>query len=96
VYPAENITLIIPDTMSSYRNWTLEDPNANVTFETLSLPTIGDSSAALKISDKSENKEMYLISFVKKDVYQDFWTNGTAADYETARQLAGVAANKIR
>jgi hypothetical protein len=32
---------------------------------------------------------------VKKDVYQDFWTNGTAIDYETARQLAGIAAAKI-
>jgi hypothetical protein len=39
---------------------------------------------------------MYLISFVKKDVYQDFWTNGTATDFETAKQFAGIAAAKIR
>jgi len=96
VYPAENITLIVPDTIQGWKNWTIEENNANLTLEELSLPTIGDSSAALKVSDKSDNSEMYLIAFVKKDVYQDFWTNGTATDYETTRQLAGIAAAKIK
>jgi hypothetical protein len=95
VYPAQNISLIIPDTVNLARNYTLEQNNANFTFEELPRPAIGDSSSALKLSDKSDNTQIYLISFVKKDVYQDFWTNGTAADYETARQMAGIAAAKI-
>ncbi len=95
VYTAENITLVIPDTTNIYKNWTIKQNDANLTYEELSLPVIGDSSSALKISDKSDNTQMYLISFVKKDVYQDFWTNGTSADYDTARQLAGIAAAKI-
>jgi len=96
VYPAENITLIIPNTISAYRNGVIEENNANITLEVLPSPGIGDSSSALVISDKSDNTRMYLVSFVKKDVYQDFWTNGTATDYETARQLAGIAAAKIK
>jgi len=96
VYPAENITLIIPNTISAYRNGVIAENDANITLEVLPSPGIGDSSSALIISDKSDNTRMYLISFVKKDVYQDFWTNGTATDYETARQLAGAAAAKIK
>ncbi len=96
VYPAENITLIVPDTIQGWKNWTVEENNVNLTLEELSLPTIGDSSAALKVSDKSDNSEVYLIAFVKKDVYQNFWTNGTATDYETTRQLAGIVAAKIK
>ncbi len=96
VYPAQNISLIVPDTVNIYKNWTIRENDANLTFEEIPLSTIGDSSRALKITDRSDNTQMYLISFVKKDVYQYFWTNGTAADYETAKQLAGIAAAKIR
>lgn len=96
VYPAENITLIVPDTVSSWKNMTVEPNNVNVSVEELSLPTIGDSSAAMRYFNKTDKSEMYVISFVKKDVFQNFWTNGTATDYETARQLAGIAAAKIK
>ena len=95
VYPKENITLIIPDTMSSFKNWTLEETSANLTYEVLPVPGIGDASGALKISDTGDNTQWYLITFVKKDVYQEIVTNGTAADYETLRKLAGSAAAKI-
>lgn len=96
VYPAENITLIVPDTVSGWKNWTVEENNPNLSLEELSLTTIGDSSAAMKVSNKSDNTQVYSISFIKKDVFQQFWTNGTATDYETARQLAGAAAAKIK
>ncbi len=95
VYPAENITLIVPDTIQGWKNWSVEENNVNLSIEELLLPTIGDSSAALKVSDKSDSTQMYLIVFVKKDVFQNFLTNGTAADYEITRQLAGIAAAKI-
>jgi hypothetical protein len=96
VYPAENITLIVPDTMSSWKNMTIEEYDVNVTLEELSLPTVGDSSAALKYFNKTDNSQMYTISFIKKDVYQQFLTNGTATDYETVKQLANAAAAKIK
>ncbi len=95
-YPVENITLIVPDTVSGWKNWTLEENNPNLSFEELSLPTIGDSSAAMKVSNKTDNTQVYSISFIKKDVFQQFWTNGTATDYDTVKQLAGIAAAKIK
>ena len=96
VYPTENITLIIPNTVNSWKNWTIEENNVNLTYEELTLPTIGDSSAALRVSNKTDSTQEYLITFVKKDVFQNIWTNGTATDYETAKQLAGIAAAKIK
>ncbi|MDO9549898.1 MAG: hypothetical protein Q7J03_02895 [Methanoregula sp.] len=96
VYPTENITLIVPDTVSGWKNWTIEENSVNLTFEEFSLPTIGDSSAAMRVSNKTDSTEEYLITFVKKDVFQNFWTNGTATDYETAKQLATIAAAKIK
>ncbi|WP_372961163.1 hypothetical protein [Methanoregula sp.] len=95
VYPAENITLIIPDTMGAYKNWTIQETSANLSYEVLPVPGIGDSSSALKITDNGDNSLWYLITFVKKDVYQEIHTNGTAADYETLRKLADIAAAKI-
>ena len=95
VYPAENITLIVPDTVQGWKNWSAEENNVNLSIENLPLPTVGDSSAAFKVTDKSDSTQMYVIAFVKKNVYQQFLTNGTAADYEITKQLAGVAAAKI-
>jgi hypothetical protein len=94
VYPTENITLIVPDTAGMWKNWSAEEKN--VTVEELPLPTIGDSSVAMKATDKRDNTQEYLISFVKYDVYEEFWTNGTATDYETLKQLAGSSAAKIK
>lgn len=96
VYTAENITLIVPDTVSGWKNWTVEENDANLSFEELSLPAIGDSSAAMKVTNTSDMSQMYSVSFTKKDVYQQFMTNGTATDYETVKQLAGIAAAKIK
>jgi len=95
VYPAENISLIVPDTISNVKNWSARDTD-NRSVEELSLPTIGDSSRALKILDKSENSQEFIIVFVKQDVFEQLYTNGTATDYETLRHLAGIAAAKIR
>jgi hypothetical protein len=95
VYPAENISLIVPDTVGSVKNWSAEDTN-NRSVEEVALPAIGDSSSVLKISDKSDNSHEYLIAFVKYDVYEQLYTNGTATDDETLNHLAGVASAKIR
>lgn len=94
VYPAENITLIVPDTVSSFKNWTVEDQN--VTVEDLPSPGIGDASSALKLTQAGEPVDYYIIAFVKYDVYEELYINGTASDYEVLKAVASKAAEKIR
>jgi hypothetical protein len=94
VYPAENITLIVPDTIANTNNWSMEDKNVSV--EKLSPPAIGDSSCSFKISGKSDDTQWYRIAFVKKDVYMEIWTYGTASEYDTLQRGAGIAAAKIK
>jgi hypothetical protein len=94
VYPAENISLIVPDTRGLMHNWSAEDKN--MTVEELSLPTIGDSSCSFRVADSSDNTQWYQIAFAKNDVYMELWTNGTATDYETLKHLADTAVAKIR
>jgi len=94
VYPAENITLIVPDTVSSFKNWTIED--RNVTIVDLPSPGIGDASSALKVTQPGEPFDVYIIAFVKYDVYEELYANGTASDYEVLKTVAGKAAAKIK
>ena len=94
VYPLENITLIVPDTVSSFKNWTVED--RNVTIVDLPSPGIGDASSALKMTQLGEPFDVYLIAFVKYDVYEEIYANGTASDYEMLKTVAGKAAAKIQ
>jgi hypothetical protein len=96
VYPAENISLIVPNTLQLGKNWAARDPaNRSAEVDT-SLSAIGDFGSAMKISDKGDNSHEYIIAFVKQDVYMELYTNGTAADYDTLKHLAGIAAAKIR
>lgn len=94
VYPIGNISLIVPDTVQGVKNWTVEEEN--LTVEELPVPGIGDSSRALKLSQKGEPVNDYIITFVKYDVFEQMSINGTAADYETLKQVAGTAAAKIK
>lgn len=93
VYPVQNISLIVPDDINNVKNWSMSENNISV--EDLTLVTIGDSSSALSVSNKTDNTQEYIIAFVKNDVYQNFYTNGTQTDYETLKQLATIAAAKI-
>ncbi|MCK9580021.1 MAG: hypothetical protein M0Q92_06170 [Methanoregula sp.] len=93
VYPAENITLIVPDTVQNIRTWVAEE---NLSFEELPAPGVGDSSSALKVSEKDDPINQYVIAFVKYDVFEQLSVNGTATDYDTLKQLAGTAAGKIK
>ena len=94
VYTAENITLIVPDTINTWKSWPAQD--SNLTVEEITLPTIGDYSRAMKASDRSDNTRMYMIAFVKYDVYEQLQTDGNETDFETLRQMAVTAAAKIR
>jgi hypothetical protein len=94
IYPEGNISLVVPDTAEKLSNITIGYPN--VTVEKLSAPALGDAQCSFMLSDATDNTVLYDISFSKKDVYMEFQTNGTAADYEMLRNLAGTAALKIR
>ena len=50
----------------------------------------------MKASDRSDNTRMYVIAFVKDDVYEQFQTDGNETDFEMLRQMAVTAAAKIR
>jgi hypothetical protein len=93
VYPIGNISLIVPDTIQGVKNWSAEE---NLTVEELPVPGIGDFSRALKITEPGEPVNDYIITFVKYDVFEQMSINGTAADYETLKQVAGTAAAKIK
>ena len=94
VYDTDNIILVVADTVNTWKSWPAED--SNVTVEEIPLQAIGDFSRAMKTSDRSDNSHMYMIAFVKYDVFEQFQTNGTKADFETLRQMAETAADKIR
>lgn len=96
VYSRENATLAVSDTIDGLADSIVKENNTNLSVEKITITPIGDASGALKYADKSDNSGMYVIAFAKTGVFEDIETNGTAADYETARQLATIAAAKIR
>lgn len=89
IYPAENISkVIVLPTESS----------ENRTYEELSNPGIGDKSRAFRITVKDEfgeEKRVYMIEFIKKDVYEALYMHGTVTDYELLKEIARKAAEKI-
>jgi hypothetical protein len=96
VYSGENATLAVSDTIDGQVDSIARGNDTSLSVEKITITPIGDASGALKYSDKSDNSGMYVIAFAKTGVFEDIETNGTAADYETARQLATIAATKIR
>jgi len=64
----------------------------------LPLAKIGDQSIAYKRENTSVpySSPVYTILFVKKDVFETLEMGGTTTDYETLKDLARIAADKIR
>lgn len=64
----------------------------------LPLARIGDQSIAYKRENTSapDSLPVYTILFVKKDVFETLEMGGTTTDYETLKNLARIAADKIR
>ena len=64
----------------------------------LPLAKIGDESIAYKRENTSApySVPVYTILFVKKDVFETLEMGGTTTDYETLKELARIAADKIR
>jgi hypothetical protein len=67
-----------------------------ITVDELSDPNIGDSSMAFRFTKPGIDTKEYLIIFVKKDVYEQLDMSGTVTDYESLKQLATIAAAKIK
>jgi ABC-type Fe3+-hydroxamate transport system substrate-binding protein len=61
----------------------------------LSNPGIGDSSIAYRVEDSQQN-DIYILIFVKKDVAEYFVMGGMPADYETLKSIAKKAETKIK
>jgi hypothetical protein len=93
VYPVENISLVIPSTLQNMKDWSAEE---NMSIEVLPAPSVGDSSSALRMSEAGDPIDLYMIAFVKYDVYEELWINGTAPEYDTLKQVAHTAAAKIQ
>jgi hypothetical protein len=94
VYPVGNISLVLPNTVQQVNEWAAEE--GNMTVEELPVPGVGDASRALKVSVTGDPIPVYIIAFVKYDVFEQLSINGTASDYDTLRQAAGTAAAKIK
>ena len=67
-------------------------------FHEIPFPTIGDMSIAFRGSYDNDpnNFVVYSVLFTKKNVYEKITMTGTTTDYETLKDIAQRAAEKIR
>jgi hypothetical protein len=95
-FPLENASQVVDWQADGLVIYDARDPeNANKTYTELSVPRIGDKSRAVSIAETTDPELSYMIAFSRYDVYEELWSNGTAADYETLKQVAARAAEKI-
>ncbi|MHB8164091.1 MAG: hypothetical protein ACYDDV_07040 [Methanoregula sp.] len=98
VYPKENASLMVDyqvdgNYLDLARQSDAERMNNSITE--LPSPGIGNFSRAISKHDKNDPDIIYFIAFSRYDVFEEIWGNGTAADYETMKQAAAIAAAKI-
>jgi hypothetical protein len=91
IYPPENISQVMQDTTDYAMSW----GTGNITVEQLTVPAVGDSRTAFRLSEKGDPIQEYLIIFAKKGVYEEMSTNGTESDYTDLTHLTAIAAAKI-
>jgi hypothetical protein len=92
VYPIENIN----ESLSLQRDESTKyTANNSYTIDDLSNPNIGDQSQSYRITNKLDNSKSYAIDFIKQDVFESLRMSGTFTDYETLKELAKTAAEKI-
>jgi hypothetical protein len=66
------------------------------TTKQLSNPNIGDSGFAIRAVNNIQGGEIYIIYFVKKDVFEVIEMEGSQTDYEVLKTLAQKASEKIK
>lgn len=89
VYPIENVSKILDIPRES---------DAEITYEELPSPLIGDRSKAWRVTTKDEfgnSQRSYEIEFIKMDIYEILIMSGTATDYEILKKLALKAESRI-
>lgn len=99
VYPRENTSRMVDFQVEGIYldlERASEADRMNNSIIALPSPGIGDFSRAIGKLDKNDPELTYLIAFSRYDVFEEVWGNGTAADYETIKQAAALAAAKIR
>jgi len=92
VYPIENINKALSLQRDESTKYTA---NNSYTIDDLSNPNIGDQSQAYRITNKLDNSKSFVIDFIKQDVFESLRMSGTFTDYETLKELAQTAAEKI-
>lgn len=98
IFPRENVSRVVDylidgNFLDLARLSDAERMNNSITE--LPSPGIGDYSRAIAKFDKNDPDIYYLLAFSRHDVFEEIWGNGTAADYETMRQAAAIAAANI-
>jgi hypothetical protein len=71
--------------------------NGSAAFYEIPFPTIGERSIAFRGSyvNDPNNFVVYSVLFTKKNVYEKITMTGTTTDYETLKDIAQRAAEKI-
>jgi hypothetical protein len=94
VYPLDRIRIIFDDAKADL----LSRENTSITLTELPFPKTGDMTVALRTVDANDPYGImtYTIVFTKKDVLEQIEMRGTTTDYEVLKNIAAIAAQKIR
>ena len=94
IFPIENMNKVFTIEKEDMKSRT----GSSGTIREMPFPTIGDMSIAFRGSNDNDPFEVgvYSVIFTKKDVYEKITMTGTTTDYETFKDIALKAAEKIR
>jgi len=94
IFPLENMNKVFTIEKEDMKSRS----NGSGAFYEIPFPTIGDMSIAFRGSDDNDPYDfvVYSVLFTKKNVYEKITMTGTTTDYETIKDIAQRAAEKIR
>ena len=94
IFPLENMNKVFTIEKEDMKSRS----NGSNAFHEMPFPTIGDRSIAFRGSNDNDPNGMvvYSVLFTKKDIYEKITMTGTTTDYETLKDIAQKAAEKIR
>jgi hypothetical protein len=94
IFPLENINKVFTLEKEDMKSRS----EGSGTFYEIPFPTTGDMSIAFRGSYAGDRIDFveYSVLFTKKDVYEKITMTGTTTDYETLKDIAQKAAEKIR
>jgi hypothetical protein len=94
IFPIENMNKVFTTEKEDMKSRS----SGSTIFHEMPFPTIGDMSIAFRGSNDSDPNGLviYSVLFTKKDVYEKITMTGTTTDYETFKDIAIRAVEKIR